>query len=457
MKALIDRLHARLGDFWWYSLLMFAALRFGDVVNAYVGLFLVPKYVGQEDLGAVLPLTQFATSVGAPMTVLVLVFSKFLNKFKTLGEDGKIKSMLHWFIGMAVAIVLVSSAASLIILPHFFERLSVTSGSLTVLIIATGLLTTTAPVFTNALQGLKRFNTISFINIFTAPIRLAVMLIAMPFRALSGYMLGQLSVPAFQIFASFFALRKEMGKNIVSKPFWKEDGRDIAKFAIPLTICTIIGAIFTPITYMVIKQRLPEAESSAYYMISRFAELANYAGLTLAFVMYPLAAEAQTKGKESMKLLLHVSIGTLFFGMIVALVFFTCGDFIFKVIPTCRPYIGYTADLVIMSVMLTLGLVWTNYSSHEIANGRFWYYLYGGPITILQAAFLVSFTGYTYFNGILPDSIVSWMASLKIATLRNFLWAQLGFQVIRLIGMTIEIMIRARHNRTGLPQTILAN
>lgn len=222
MKALIDRLHARLGDFWWYSLLMFAALRFGDVVNAYVGLFLVPKYVGQEDLGAVLPLTQFATSVGAPMTVLVLVFSKFLNKFKTLGEDGKIKSMLHWFIGMAVAIVLVSSAASLIILPHFFERLSVTSGSLTVLIIATGLLTTTAPVFTNALQGLKRFNTISFINIFTAPIRLAVMLIAMPFRALSGYMLGQLSVPAFQIFASFFALRKEMGKNIAPNHFGKK-------------------------------------------------------------------------------------------------------------------------------------------------------------------------------------------------------------------------------------------
>ena len=90
---------SRIGDFWWYSFLMFAALRAGDVINAFVGLWLVPKYVEQEELGAILPLTQFASSVGAPMTVLVTVFAKFLNKFKTQGEDGKVKSMLLWFTG----------------------------------------------------------------------------------------------------------------------------------------------------------------------------------------------------------------------------------------------------------------------------------------------------------------------------------------------------------------------
>ena len=64
---LLSKLHARLGDFWWYSLLLFAALRCGDLINAFVGLWLVPKYVPPEELGAVLPLMSFSTFIGFPM------------------------------------------------------------------------------------------------------------------------------------------------------------------------------------------------------------------------------------------------------------------------------------------------------------------------------------------------------------------------------------------------------
>ena len=54
------KLHAKLGDFWWYSLVLFCAGRTADVLNAFVGLWLVPKYVDPSELGAVMPLTQFA-------------------------------------------------------------------------------------------------------------------------------------------------------------------------------------------------------------------------------------------------------------------------------------------------------------------------------------------------------------------------------------------------------------
>ena len=42
---MLERLHARLGDFWWYSLMLFCACRAADLLNAFVGLWLVPKYV----------------------------------------------------------------------------------------------------------------------------------------------------------------------------------------------------------------------------------------------------------------------------------------------------------------------------------------------------------------------------------------------------------------------------
>ena len=36
---------ARLGDYWWYSALLFVALRVGDLINAFIGLWLVPRFV----------------------------------------------------------------------------------------------------------------------------------------------------------------------------------------------------------------------------------------------------------------------------------------------------------------------------------------------------------------------------------------------------------------------------
>ena len=55
MKSILHRIHARCGDLWWYALLLFVAQRFGDAINMFVGMWLVPKYVPQNELGAVLP------------------------------------------------------------------------------------------------------------------------------------------------------------------------------------------------------------------------------------------------------------------------------------------------------------------------------------------------------------------------------------------------------------------
>ena len=65
--TILDRVHAKLGDLWWYTALLFVAQRLGDAVNMVLGLWLVPKYVPMQELGAVLPLsseyTRFSSSV----------------------------------------------------------------------------------------------------------------------------------------------------------------------------------------------------------------------------------------------------------------------------------------------------------------------------------------------------------------------------------------------------------
>ena len=174
MNRLILTLKTKFGDFWWYSLLLFLAIRVADLVNAFIGLWLVPKFVPKEELGAVLPLTQFATMLALPAAIFGTVFMKQLNVLAVNDARGKMKSMLRTvFIAMALFLLFSLVVARISMVP-ILERMRIERGSLGILIIATGLAGAISPVYVNALQALKRFNALSLLHVLGAPIRLAV-------------------------------------------------------------------------------------------------------------------------------------------------------------------------------------------------------------------------------------------------------------------------------------------
>ncbi len=441
---LLSKLHARLGDFWWYSLLLFAALRCGDLINAFVGLWLVPKYVSPEELGAVLPLMSFSTFIGFPMAVLMIVFSRYIVRFHARNDHGRMKSAIYWFIGLAVALNVGSGLLAVFAMPGFFDRIRVVKGSLGVLILAAGLLGAISPVFTRALQGLKEFHAITFLNLLSAPVRLVVMLVALPFRALSGYMLGQAAAPAFQIATSALVLRKHLRNQTDPIPFWKGEGREFQRYFSLVFLALGIGSFGAFVMPLIIRQRLPEVQSAAYYMISRFAELATYAGATLVFVMFPLVSEAQENGKRTIRLLVNTMLGTFGFGIAAALALYFLGGYIFELLPTCRPYSDYIPDMALLAFALAFNYACANFSEYEFACGRFAFLWWSLPLGLAQSAFLVCFTGYTFFNGILPQTFVDWMGSLNIASLRNIIWTLIAFASIRAVFIFIQLL--ARHS-----------
>ena len=78
MKSILHRIHERCGDLWWYAALLFMAQRFGDTINMFVGMWLVPKYVPQDELGAVLPeslLTMIAELNPCCLSFVVVFFT----------------------------------------------------------------------------------------------------------------------------------------------------------------------------------------------------------------------------------------------------------------------------------------------------------------------------------------------------------------------------------------------
>ena len=225
---MIRALRTRLGPVWGAALALFLAQRFGDAVNAFVGIWLVPRYVPQDDLRAVLPLGQVAAFVAMPLAILLTPYAKLLNVHAERGEPGKVKAMFRDASLLALAVLLLTLAATPFFFPLVFRHFGIQNGNLALAIVVSAMLGALAPVFTESLRALKRFGVASLLGATVAPLRLAVMWAALPFRGLTGYFVGQASGPAFQSGVALLDfLRRHRG--VRCERYFREDRREIGR------------------------------------------------------------------------------------------------------------------------------------------------------------------------------------------------------------------------------------
>ncbi len=440
---MLAKLHSKIGDLWWYSAIIFVACRSGDVIQAFIGLWLVPKYVGQEELGAVLPLQQLCGLFAVPLAILATVFAKYVNVYMTRGEIGKVKSFIHDILIASAILFLVCIAFAWIVAPHFYSRLNVASGSLTILILAAGFTGNISQLFNSALQGMKKFKTTFVVTIISAPIRLATLLVAMPFRALSGYILGQATPPASSSIVAAFSIHSELS-NVKADTSWRKDIPEILRYFWPIAICSAPGAVIASVSATVYRQRLPEIESAAYYLISRFAEIASYVGASMMFVLVPLAAEAHEKGRENKKFLIQSILATVATTTTLGLFFAFSGEWILSITETWHIYIPFVHLLPLMTALVGTSVISASIVNYEIACRRFSAAFFNLIFSFVTTAIIVSFTGYNFYRGILSDNIVNWMADHNFCSLTRLTWFTL---LSSLIQIPILLFISFRPQR----------
>lgn len=447
MKALLDRLHAKLGDLWWYSLMIFIACRSGDVIQAFIGLWLVPKYVGPEELGAVLPLQQLSNLFAVPLAVLATVFAKYVNTYATRGEYGKVRSFIHDVLWTACGVFLICIVIAYLVIPHFYVRLNVASGMLTVLILAAGFASNIANLFTSALQGLKKFKTMTIQNLISAPIRLATLLLAMPIRALSGYILGQATPPATCSFLAAWALHKDL-KSIPLDISWRKDLPEIWRYLWPVGVYMSLSVLCASVTTTVYRQRLPEIESAAYYLLSRFAEIAGYVGTSMAVILFPLASEAHEQRCERIKILNNTIMATLFISLSMTLVFTFLAPSLLGIDTSWSPYKNYAGLLPVLTLTIGLGTIISAMASYEMACQRFSVAIAASIINLAWTATLVCLTGYEFFDGILPATFVSALEHIELASLDMLSYATLCVYICQ--TAILYIIVFRNHKRATI-------
>ena len=436
MKALIDRLHARLGDFWWYSLMLFFAARAADCLNVFVGLWLVPKYVEPNELGAVLPLTQFANFLAIPIAVFASTFRNELTSLTINRQFGKIKTLMRGvFIATAIFLFLAIIICKLV-LPAYLERIRIAEGSLGIVILISSFIGTIAPIYSNALQSLKKFKANSLINLIGAPARLFAMLITMPLRAITGYFVGQTAPAAASIVGSIIALRKEL--SIPAEPYWdREIFNRLGRLFFIFGISAIAGGFALLVESTVLRQRLPEIDSAAYYMVTRFSDIAGFLAGALVFTIFPYTAELASKGKDYRPLIIKSSIAVFSTNAVLTVFFWIYGERILSFLPNGSEYASFWWAIPWLIGITSVNLCNNFYWTAQTSAFRFSYMKWWLPLTLLYPVALLLVTGYGYFTAYLPPSWAEFLASHNITSLSTVLWWMTGIAVAKSAGCAI--------------------
>ncbi|MBO4448895.1 MAG: hypothetical protein J5807_05365, partial [Kiritimatiellae bacterium] len=89
------------------AILLFLALRAGDFVSIAAGMWFVPCYVSPEDIGAVLPVTSYATFLSLPIFAFAMTVMKESACLAAEGERGKVKSLLCGVFAAVAAVLAV--------------------------------------------------------------------------------------------------------------------------------------------------------------------------------------------------------------------------------------------------------------------------------------------------------------------------------------------------------------
>ena len=436
---MLAKLHDRLGDFWWYSLMLFCACRAADLLNAFVGLWLVPKYVDPSELGAVMPLTQFANFLAIPVAAFANTFRNELTRLSIGKEFGKLKTLMRGVFAATAVFLFLAIIIARFVLPAFLERIRIVEGSLGLVIIAASFVSAVAPIYSNALQALKKFKAQSILSIVGAPVRLIAMLLAMPFRAITGYFVGQAAVPVFTIGASVIALRKEL--SVKAEPYWnRESTKKFTKLFATFITIGIIDGFYLLVEATILRQRLPDLDSAGYYMATRFSEIAAFLATTLVFTIFPFAAEKSSRGEDNRPLLMKAIGANAMFCLSIALPFLLCGKWILSLLPHGDKYAAYWWAIPWLIGITFITSVIGFFMTTEISANRFGFMKWMMPLDIAYPALLLLVTGYGYYASYIPASWTAFLDAHNIRSLDTMLWWMTGIGIMRAIFCLTELI-----------------
>jgi len=425
---MIGKIRSRLGPLWWNTALMFVASRMGDVVTLYIGMFLVPDLVDQAKLGAVLPATRLATIFALPFLFVLTGGLKYINVYYNQGELGKVKALIRDLSILAAVLSFISVGLLWFARGAIMERLKIEDSTVFVLIGALTVMTFWNPLAFIAAQSLKRFKILIAAKIVGPIARLVAALLLLASFQVAGYLTAQLAL-VLAVFVLLISSFWHFVRPSVKAVSYRADYKAIVAYTIPVGICLIVELSRQLVEPWVVRQRLSEVESAAFYVVFTFGQIPLWVAPALIPFLFPVVSEKHERGEDTSKIHAQALFITLLIGAGITVAFLFFGHFLLGLRDSWKVYQSYSGWLFILSLSASLTTFIVAHYTHENACRRYRYLYYLAPLTILELVILYGIWAVPGAQGVItnPFAFVMWTMLLArvLITICIFLEARL--------------------------------
>lgn len=436
--ARLRRLKGRLGTLWWHSMLMFGVSRLGDVINLYIGAFLVPAILSQKQLGMVLPLMQLGLFVAVPVNIVSQTAAKYMNVFKTHDEIGKIKTLLRDMILLTVCYSLVIIVCLWFGRDFIGARLKFEDPMIIVLVACIGVTSCWSPTVTMASQGLKTYYRLTISRVVGPLTRLAVVLLLLERLGVVGYLSATFASSIALVLFLLGGIHRYLARSVVAESYRKHL-KEMWKYLLPVGLTVLLAALQRTIEPWIIRQRLPEIDSAGYYVAAVFGLVPSYiVGAILPF-LFPVVSERHELKQSTRKIHIQALIVIAVFGLALVALFFFAGGFILSQRPSWRVYAEYAPFMWRLALVTTLNSVFMCHIWHENACRRFRYLRYYAPVVLTEVIVLYVLMGWGLFKPWFPSNLWDAVHVLEVRNLNFIVQAMLVSRLVVMACVVFEI------------------
>jgi len=380
----------KLPDLWWYSLVMFCFSRIGDVIGLVIGIFIVPEFIDQKQLGAIFPLLFLASFAAMPMNVTVNTAIKFITKFHQEDELGKAKKLIFDLVVWVLILSLFVIAAMLIWLDSIKEMIGVGDNVLFFTIMAITICYCWLPLVKALAQGLGLFKNLILATTLSPLARFVVVVCSIGPLGIIGYFWGTL--------ASFLVMIGYLGRKVficfprhVQAQSYRRHRPDMFAYFLPAGVAAVIFQTQLFLEPLTIRSKLSEVDSAGYYMAAVFGITPNYIAPAILTFLFPLVARLHSKSKDTRSIHYQSLLFSLTFGLLLTVLFFFIGEPLLNLRAAWSEYSDYGKYIWRIALLCTINNTIAVHVAHETAKAQFRFLFYCFPVVAAEMLALLLF------------------------------------------------------------------
>lgn len=301
------------------SLLKHGSIMFISVVIANILAYFLQIYFGRvlgpEGYGVFGSLMAILLILSVPIGTIGTVFTKFVSKFKAEENYGKINTLIFASLKKLVLYGIIGFVLISVLSPFIANYLNISSRLPLVFVGIVLIFSVLLPIVRGSLQGLQKFNSLAFNNVFEAFVRLILGVVLIRFGvsgAVLSYGLGYL----FAFLIGFLSLKFLFGKKS------EIDASEIYSYAYPVLISVVCLSVLLNIPSIFVKHYFSALDAGYWNAALTLAKIIQYIGSGFSIVMFAKVSENHILKKDTKKLLLSCLLYTCLTGVFVIVLFF---------------------------------------------------------------------------------------------------------------------------------------